>query len=158
MPGPLPKDPNTRARRNRSTTAAKLVDRGDARPTGVPPLPAGLPWHELTQAWWADVWASPMAGEYLKVDVHGLFRLAMLVNRFWMGDPSVAAEIRLTGQRFGLSPFDRRQLQWEIARVEERERGRQPQPPTEPVADPRELLFAVEGGKKPARRRRSSSG
>lgn len=113
------------ARRNRSATAATLT-----RPKGrikVPDLPpAGeRDWHPLTMAWWRDVWRSPMAPEYDDSDVHGLYLLAALVNDFWW-KPSkeIAAEIRLHRQCFGLSPIDRRRLQWEIERTEDaQERG-----------------------------------
>lgn len=152
-----PKDPKIRQRRNRSSTAATLVDDGSARPDETPQLPANEVWHPMTLAWWADVWASPMANEYLRVDVHGLYRLAYLVNRFWLlGDPSLASEIRLTGQLFGLTPIDRRRLQWEVAKVEDRERERDPRPPEKPVADPRALLSVVQGEKPAARRRRGA--
>lgn len=156
MPGPVPKDPKIRSRRNTASTRAKFIDDGTARPEGVPELPGHETWHALTQAWWADVWASPMAEEYLRVDVHGLYRLAMLVNRFWiLGDPSLAGEIRLSGQLFGLTPIDRRRLQWEVAKVEDRERDREPQPPSAPVDDPRELLRVVDTAH--SKRRRSGN-
>jgi hypothetical protein len=77
--------------------------------TAEPPeLPAERDWHTLTARWWADVWASPMAGEYLDADVHGLFRLALLVDDYWLassptGRRDLAGEIRLQGQAFGLS-------------------------------------------------------
>ena len=146
MPGPLPKPLETRRRRNRSSTAARFTDDGSARPKRRPELPRSMPWHTLTKSWWRDVWTSPMAPEYLKVDVHGLYRLAMLVNRFWItgGDKELAAEIRLQGQLFGLTPIDRRRLQWEVARAEEAEEQRKRRkPPTTPVADPRSIIRAV---------------
>lgn len=73
----------------------------------------------MTTAWWADLWCSPMAPEYDVSDRHGLFTLAVLVNDFWAAEKPVvrrdlAAEIRQQSQRFGLSPIDRRRLQWEI--------------------------------------------
>jgi hypothetical protein len=60
-----------------------------------------------------------------------LFRLALLVDDYWQGAPSgrqrrLAAEIRLQGQLFGLSPIDRRRLQWQVEQVEER-RAKRPQ-------------------------------
>jgi hypothetical protein len=96
-------------------------------------LPAERDWHELTGRWWADVWASPMAGEYLDADAHGLFRLAVLVDDYWLaGSPSarkeLAGEIRLRGQAFGLTPLDRRRLEWTVAQAEDRtERRRRPE-------------------------------
>jgi hypothetical protein len=149
MPGPAPKDPSLRARRTRSSTAAKLVvDPG----LKAPALPTRI-WHEQTRAWWKDIWASPMAPEYDESDRHGLFALAVLVDDFWRTeDPKlrkdVAAEIRQQRQCFGLTPMDRRRLQWEIERVDEaQERGarRRAAPSKQPtvVADPRGVLHAV---------------
>lgn len=107
----------------------------------------------MTLAWWADVWASPMAPEFEASDVHGLFMLALLVDDFWSADApsarmSLAAEIRHQSQRFGLSPIDRRRLQWEVERVEDaqdkgaRRRGRVPAP-SRRSADPRSVLRPV---------------
>lgn len=61
-----------------------------------------------------------MAAEFEPSDVHGLLMLAVLVDQFWT-DPSkdLAAEIRLQRAAFGLTPLDRRRLQWEIDRGEE---------------------------------------
>lgn len=114
--GPAPKDPSVRARRNKTSTRATLVKNPKIK---APALP-GEDWHEMTLAWWADLWSSPMAPEYDDSDKHGLFILATLVNAFW-NDPSkeIAAEIRLQRQCFGLTPIDRRRLQWEIERVDE---------------------------------------
>src|SRR4051812_28103820 len=121
----LPKDPSTRARRNRTSTAAQL----QRNPKIKAPLLPERAWHPMTRAWWRDVWASPMAPEYDASDKHGLFALAVLVDDFWTADTptsrrDLAGEIRLQTQRYGLSPIDRRRLQWEIERTEDaRERG-----------------------------------
>lgn len=74
----------------------------------------------MTKRWWHDVWASPMSSEYLRADEHGLFRLAVLVDMFWV-EPSreLAAEIRIQQQAFGLTPLDRRRLEWNIEQVEQ---------------------------------------
>lgn len=138
------------ARRNRSTTSATLV--ADAR-VKMPPLPGGHDWHPATVAWWKDVWASPMAPEYHESDVHGLYILAMLVDGFWSApSQALAAEIRLQRQCFGLTPIDRRRLQWEIERTDEaQEKGRRRRTtvpsdstPAEAPADPRLGLYAVQ--------------
>lgn len=112
--GALPK--RAPARRNRSTTRATLVADPEIK---TPDLPERV-WHAQTLAWWADVWASPMAPEYDESDVHGLIMLAVLVNEFWLRPTwTTAAEIRLQRQCFGLTPIDRRRLQWEIEKVDE---------------------------------------
>jgi hypothetical protein len=144
MPGPAPKHASVRARRNKTSTAATL---SAARTVEAPQLPAATDWHPMTVAWWRDIWASPMAPEFEKSDKHGLFILATLVNAFWE-DPSkeLASEIRLQRQAFGLTPMDRRRLQWEIERVDEaQDRGerRRTSTPKKPPADPRGGLYAV---------------
>lgn len=150
MPVP-PKHPSVRARTNRSATIATL--KADAA-ISAPGLP-DREWHDMTVEWWQDVWSSPMAPEYDASDRHGLFMLAALVDDFWNATSQTArrkaaAEIRQQGMRFGLSPIDRRRLQWEIEKTEETQAkgatrrqdaapsGRRPR-----KADPRTELHSV---------------
>lgn len=141
---PTPKPAATRARRNKASTNTTLTSVHDV---AEPKLPAGRKWHRQTRSWWKDVWASPMAPEYDESDLHGLYLLAVLVDDFWV-HPSqgLAAEIRLQRQCFGLSPIDRRRLQWEIDRGESaagktRKRREAVAPKPAPVTeDPRRLL------------------
>ena len=149
----LPKNPATRQRRNRASTARKLSGLPDDFER--PELPGSRPWHPMTLDWWDDVWASPMASEFIDggADIHGLYILAVLVDDFWATPTtSLAAEIRLQRQCFGLTPIDRRRLQWEIERGEAAsERTRKRRAPQgggrpaeeEPPADPRSILYAV---------------
>lgn len=154
MPGPPPKDPKLRQRTNRVSTSATLVIASaetQAPMTSPPALPerrAGEhPWHPETLNFWKEVWASPMAAEFIAADVPGLVLVARLMDRFNYGDVSIAAEIRLQRQCFGLTPLDRRRLQWEIERAEaaERRRPNQTAAPaaTAGVRDPRKTLRAV---------------
>lgn len=153
MPGPAPKHASTRARRNKSSTAATLIADPDL---AVPELHGDF-WHPMTLEWWADLWSSPMAPEYDTSDRHGLYLLAMIVNDFWTATSpadraKLAAEIRMQRNRYGLSPMDRRSLQWEIARAEEA-RGRSEKrtrtvdadsaPVVRSPGDPRSVLRAV---------------
>lgn len=146
MPSPIPKDPKTRQRRNKAVSHAVLTTEEPKRKR-APQLPRGMEWHKLTRAWWRDVWRSPMADEYLEADIHGLYILAELVDRYW-NSPSqtLAAEIRLQRQCFGLTPIDRRRLQWEVERVEATQTRRQQRNVRRAQAgeiDPREALRAV---------------
>jgi len=150
MPVP-PKDPSVRQRRNKTSTASTLK----ADPEMVTPDLPERDWNEMTVAWWSDVWSSPMAPEYDESDKHGLFALAMLVNDFWTastahGRKDLAAEIRQQSQRFGLSPIDRRRLQWTIEQVDEaQDKGARrrskvtPEPKADGGTDPRATLRAV---------------
>jgi hypothetical protein len=114
-----------------------------------PDLPGTRVWHPQTVEWWDDLWAAPMAAEYHSSDRHALFILAALVDDFWL-EPSnsKAAEIRLQRQAFGLTPYDRRMLEWTIETAEEskargRQRTQQQSPPPSPGDDPRAALYAV---------------
>jgi len=94
-----------------------------------------------------------MAQEYLPTDVDGLARLALLVDDFHKAETArerreLMQEIRLQEARFGLSPVDRARLHWEVERGEEAEAKRRrrsvaPEPPSEPVVDPRSVLRVV---------------
>lgn len=145
MPGPAPKNPIIRQRRNRVATNSTLDVDADARKR-IPSLPKmkGKKWHRLTIAWWTDVWHSPMAAEFLLADKHALFRLAVLIDEFWsMPTKDMASEIRLEQQAFGLTPIDRRRLQWSMNNGAKRESERRsfaaPQV-HENASDPRKML------------------
>lgn len=140
MPGPPPK--KNAARRNKSSTKATL---SAAPGVEVPKLPTGT-WHPMTREWWKDIWASPMASEFLDADQHALFRLAVMVNDYWEAESAsarkeLAGEIRLQSQAFGLTPIDRRRLQWEVEKID----GGEKKPPKRRKRgkDPRSHLSAV---------------
>lgn len=123
---PLPKPEALRQRRNRTATKATLPTEESSASNHVPDLPereAG--WHPMVVEWWASIWRSPMASEYLDADMRGgLYLLADLHQVRWDSrhHPSalkeIASEIRLQEVRFGLSPIDRRRLQWTIEQGE----------------------------------------
>lgn len=154
MPGPTPKHPGVRQRQNRVSTASSLVDTNPLE-NGIPELPKRkdekgrfASWRPEVKAWWEDVWTSPMASEYVQADIHGLVMLADLMDRYWRNPTAaLATEIRLQRQCFGLTPIDRRRLQWEVKRAES---GPQPSASkSQPVRndgetpDPRGALRAV---------------
>jgi hypothetical protein len=154
--GPPPKDPRLRQRRNKASTAATLPAASD--PAGVrgrlsPALPKRKaderPWHAETLKFWKEVWASPMAGEYIACDVPGLVNVARLQDAVNYGQLEFLAELRLQRQCFGLTPLDRRRLQWETERGETAERRREMIEKSPSLAqpnaknDPRQALRAV---------------
>lgn len=122
MKGPIPKSASTRQRRNRVATQAVLPSVTESAERDVPKLPAreGGVWHPKVMEWWESVWKSPMAAEYLQSDVYGgLYLLAYLVHDFWKAEAADARQKAFVGilkgwERFGLSPIDRRRLQWEV--------------------------------------------
>lgn len=147
--GPPPKDPKTRQRNNRTATAGTF-ETSERETTRVPPLgrhPVKRQrWHARTRAWWRELWGSPMRDEYLKADRDGLYALATLIDQFWKSpSPQLAAEIRLQRQCYGLTPIDRRRLQWEIVRTRDAQEKHPPKPraPELPAGDPRAALRAV---------------
>lgn len=153
--GPPPKSPRTRQRRNAVAGMATLA--ADDRAEEVPPLPVmgRAVWHVMTVQWWEDVWTDPVSSRYARSDKHGLYRLAVVVDRFWKltaANPQrvkLSAEIRQLESKFGLSPLDRRRLQVEIEKGEDAEErtnqreARRRQVRRKPGDDPREMLKAV---------------
>lgn len=129
---PLPKPADERRRRNK-TAGARTLRQVEPGTVAVPELPAGS-WHPQVLRWWSDVWASPMAPEWDDSDIHGLFELAGLMHRYWLAleDPetsaaslaALAGQLRQGRQQYGLSPLDRRRLEWEIDKAEEAGRRR----------------------------------
>lgn len=144
------KDPSVRARRNKASTAATL-----SRPVGgkVPPMPEGVDWHEETKRWWHDVWSSPMSPEWDASDVHNVGICALTFNDIWAADTArerkdAAGEYRLQSARLGLSPYDRRRLEWTRESADEaKDRGAQRRARRAPAPaagdDPRSVLRAV---------------
>ncbi len=153
MPGPPPKPAALRQRRNKAATRATL--KKPSRKRKVPPLPEFLAgrWHPGVIAWWEDVWRSPMAAEYLDADRHRLYRIAYLMHDFWATKDrkerlALAAEIRNQEMPLGLTPIDRRRLQWEVEKgeqAEERTATRRSRKAAEKVTakDPRDVLKVV---------------
>lgn len=142
MPGPPPKDPAIRRRRNKTTTRATLPKAPVAR---KPPLPVKRPaWHALTKREWQRWWSS--GAEYSEVHASGLIRLLYLVEDFYRATTAkerkeAAAEIRLQGAEFGLTPLAERRLQWERIHADDEQSKRHAEPPARPQAgDPRLTL------------------
>lgn len=144
MPGPLPKDPNTRQRRNKASSRAILKTQDgfiEGKPT-LPDIPGREPWHPLAQHWWTTIWDSPLSGEYLWADMPALLRLASLVDDYWKNPSlSTAQEIRLLEREFGLTPLSRRRLEWQVVKTEEAQRRRSVRHRSDDdQGDPREVL------------------
>jgi hypothetical protein len=92
-----------------------------------------------------------MATEFVRADRQRLEVIAELHHRFHVeaesGKPiiALAAEIRLQEREFGLTPMDRRRLQWEVERGEsaaQRTENRR-KPVANPAKDPRSVLSVV---------------
>lgn len=122
MPGPLPKHPELRQRRNKSASRAILP--AESSPiTSRPRLPANPDeegWHPMAKRWWRDVWDSPVRHEFMRADLGSLFRLVDMVDAYWKSRSlALAKEIRMMEREFGLTPMARRRLEWQVAQSEE---------------------------------------
>lgn len=151
-PGPPPKDPSTRARRNKTTTRATLQPHTQR----VPAMPKRkTAWHAMTKQWWRDIWRSPMSPEWDHSDIHNVYILAAVYNDIWTAETQrerqqAAAEYRQQRKDLGLTPFDRRRLEWTIEQADEaKDHGdrRRAKASTakkkEPAQDPRDVLRVV---------------
>lgn len=154
------KHPSTRARRNKATTAATLKTDATTGRRIAPELPERtMGWHSQTVIWWADVWASPMSDEWHpETDVHNVLAAAMHYDDMWRAETPTerqkadAAFVKREAA-LGLTPYDRRRLEWTIeTAAEARDRGQQrrarntqaaPSPASEAKPDPRVALHAV---------------
>jgi hypothetical protein len=139
---PAPKHPSVRQRRNRVTTATSV----DAARAVKPELPFTA--NPMTIIWWNTIWSSPISEEWVDADVPGLLALGQLVDDFWTVDrverTKAHAEVRMASREFGLSPFSRRQLQWEVRRVEA---ASSPKEQPRPTRRGKTVLAALQGGK-----------
>lgn len=157
MPGPLPTDLEVRARQNKAATRAELGE--DDPQVKIPPMPkhyeerefrrkgadgivktgveqVETPWHPMSIDWWNDIWPSPMAKQWHSSDIHGLYMLLYLMDSFYRS-PNVKdhSEIRLARMPYGLTPLDRRRLEWTLANTKTAEKkanaAAPPPPPQE---------------------------
>lgn len=86
-------------------------------------------WHLMTERWWKDVWRSPMSSEWDDSDIHNLYICLLLQQDMWTASTpkdrrDAAAEYRLQRKDLGLTPFDRRRLEWTIEQAEDaKDRG-----------------------------------
>ena len=88
-----------------------------------------------------------MAVEFMDADRRRLVVIAELHQQFWTAVEAgrsvvgIAAEIRQQEISFGLTPMDRRRLQWEVEKGETAaERTKTRRTPKTPVADPRSVV------------------
>lgn len=148
------KDASVRARRNKAASAAKISADPESRIPSMPAHPEG--WHSEVVRWWEDVWSSPMAPEWDASDEHNVLLCALALNDVWTAESAkdrkdAMGEFRLQRQSLGLSPYDRRRLEWSIESADEaRDRGRQRrerrpsvQAQSDGGSDPRNALRAV---------------
>lgn len=120
--GPAPKDPAIRRRRNVDPVQA-IVVAGDGEIRG-PELPADVKWPAPTLKWWNAWRRSAQAQTFTETDWDFLVDTALLHARFWSGDASVAAELRLRVAKFGATPEDRARLRLSVGEPEKKPAGK----------------------------------
>lgn len=112
--GPAPKSQGERRRRNMPAAGEWISLPVEGRKGAVPYLPKGLGLSRATQDWWKKIWKTPMATMWTDGDVPALIELAVLRDRMLDGKVSVAAEVRLRSDEFGLTPKGRQERRWLI--------------------------------------------
>lgn len=111
---------------------AQLAERIIAAESDVPPMPQHpdqwdpqaecmmpVQWHVQTEAWWNDVWTSPMVSAWDESDRHNVYAIALLYNDIWSATTArerkdALAEFRQQRAGLGLDPVARARLQWTI--------------------------------------------
>lgn len=112
MPGPAPKDPSSRRRRNAAVGKTLLPADGREGATPVWPLSS------IEPAVWSDLWSTPQASAWER---HGwtrvVARYALLLGLAEDVESMSAAllgEVRQLEDRLGLNPKAMRSLLWEV--------------------------------------------
>lgn len=109
--GFAPKDAGQVRRRNKA--AAVPVLEADGKVYG-PELPASHEWPEATVKWWAAWRTSAQARKFGETDWLFLIDTAVLHAEFWLGNRTLAAELRLRVAKFGATLEDRARLKFAI--------------------------------------------
>jgi hypothetical protein len=129
--GPTPKDPRRRARTNTDPIAATVLPSCRGTQPTLPDLPEDRQWPPATVWWWTMWGRSPQAELMTDTDWSFLLDTALIHARFWDGDLSVAAELRLRVAKFGATLEDRARLRIQFADADQADAARTaPQAPS----------------------------
>ena len=119
MPGPLPKPPEQRRHRNKTTLATALVKLPSEGRRGRPPRwPIGKSAPEDVRPLWRALWATPQAVAWESMGwTRVVARYALLVLEAERPDaePARLTEARQLEDRLGLTPMAMLRLRWQIA-------------------------------------------
>lgn len=78
-------------------------------------------WYEPVKNWWHDIWSSPMSGEFVDSDIHGLYLACYYMheslNPFYKSGDRIAwaKQFEAAIKNFGLNPSARESLRWQVA-------------------------------------------
>lgn len=128
--GPAPKDPSRRARRNKEAQPQTILRFERAEPPELPDFRiekdgdlVEFIWPERTREWWQMWMDSPQAEHFGSTDWDFLLDTALIHARFWRGDLSVAAELRLRVAKHGATMEDRARLRMAFAEADDADGG-----------------------------------
>lgn len=119
MPGPPPKDPAQRRRRNRPAEVTTLPAEGRQGRAPAWPL-SKMVAGEL--AAWRDAWATPQAVAWEQLGwtrVVARYVRVLVAAELPGANAQVLSECRQMEDRLGLSPMAMRRLQWKVAGEDE---------------------------------------
>lgn len=114
--GPAPKGAAQRRRRNKTAPVTVVV--ADGKVYG-PDLPDSYDWPDATLKWWQTWRTTAQAARFTETDWSFLIDTAVLHAEFWLGNRSVAAELRLRAAKFGATPEDRARLRLQVGEPDE---------------------------------------
>lgn len=126
--GPPPNPAHTRSRKSNAAKAQAQLKVLEFKPTEQPELPTVMVekdgelveflWPSPTVTWWHMWRDSALAAEFTANDWSELLDTALLHARFWRGNMSLAAELRLRVAAFGATPADRARLRITFAQAD----------------------------------------
>lgn len=111
--GSPPSGSRSRLRDQRLLEAGMVIVHADGELRG-PELPETFDWPAATITWWSTWRKSPQAKTFTDTDWSFLLDTAVLHAEFWMGDRTLASELRLRAAKFGATPEDRARLKIEV--------------------------------------------
>lgn len=114
MPGPLPKDPSQRRRRNATPGFEKLPAEGRQGP--APKWPFGRPTAAQKNKW-EELWQLPQAIKWEQLHSEDTVALYVITLLQYLDDPSetkLLAEIRQFDAKLGVSPKAMLNIRWTI--------------------------------------------
>lgn len=122
MPSTVPKPPDQRRNRNQKQAGDWVLLPKEGYQGKIPSV-QGLGFSKETKKWWNTIWRSPMATQWCEEDIPALTELAILRERLLDGKISIAGEIRLRSDQFGLTPEGRQKRRWMITEEDQERAG-----------------------------------
>jgi hypothetical protein len=129
--GPAPKPEGRKARRNKDAVPQTVLRWEHAEAPELPEFRIErdgdlieFVWPERTREWWQMWIDSPQAEHFGSSDWEYLLDTALIHARYWMGNLSLAGELRLRVAEFGATPSARARLRMVFADADDADQGR----------------------------------